>query len=261
MKHLKNMKYLKVILVPIFGIILTSSAALQAQTLSITASGDSMIRSDLPDNNYGTGTNFNGYIGTTNGTSDLRQVFAFDLSGLAGLGPDIQIDSVTMTLTQRGPDAGSTAATVDLSLYALTVGFTEGGVTWNTSEGSTAWTGGGALGNELSTPITASTQGVRGTELTFASSSAFISEVSTVVGSGGVLYLDVLANVGDLSERALINTYFREVEVNGEYVEGYLPTLTIGYSIVPEPSTYALLLGVICLLAVQRKRALSSKSA
>lgn len=104
---------------------------------------DSYIRSNVPTGNYGTETVLSlGELGTSGVTRN--GVFEFDVSSMASA-TDIVSANFTLFVINT---FGTTEKT--MTVARLDQDFTETTVTWNTSDGSTDWTGGaGASGNAV----------------------------------------------------------------------------------------------------------------
>ncbi len=223
------------------------AGSLSAATLTLGPTHDATIRSDQT----GVNTNTNLLLVGDAGTANLRSLLSFDLSN-----PDLvgaTINSVTLTLTlndgSENDGAGNESAggLLTINLNLLDSAFTESGVTWNTTNGSTAWTtAGGAFSTLLSSASGDLDVATTGSTFNFASSGDFVSAVTTSVGGTGILNLMVKLN----DETATNRNVFRFTSSEPNAVPaGYAPVLTIDYTaaVIPEPSAFAALGGLAAI--------------
>jgi RHS repeat-associated protein len=113
-----------------------------SQTDGTTANGngDTMLINTAPRVNYSTTTYFG--VGESNAAANTvyRSVFKFNLSAIPS---NAVITSAALSLWAINDYASNTRT---FSLYRLKQPWTEGGVTWNTTNGATAWQVAGAAG-------------------------------------------------------------------------------------------------------------------
>ncbi|WAC19940.1 DNRLRE domain-containing protein [Luteolibacter sp. SL250] len=208
--------------------------------------GGATVRSDDPS----TGTTgavtppTDTIIAGTTGTIVLHGFFEFDLSAIeaAAAGNPFTIDSVTLSLrTSSAAGSGATALNFQLSLLGNNLDFDESTVNWTNAPGGPGGVAGTLLSSESFVP-----NAVNQTR-TFGSTSAFQSAVA-----------DVLANDPDNTIRLFLQTEsgsgFARFLSDENATESNRPTLTVNYTVVPEPSTGIALAGGLTLLAGLRRR-------
>ena len=185
---------------------------LPSPSTTLTPTADTHIKDDSPTTNYGTEIQM--YCDTTDAL-----LVRFDLSSINN-GATIY-DAV---LTFR---ASTSLATVDLTAYKLATaneGWTEGGATWNTIDGSTSWAGsngGSTSGTDYdATPLGT---GERFTDLTGTLISIHLDTDTISTEAGGDL---------DLILRATDSLWVNAVDVT---TASYRPSLLIVYETVIEP--------------------------
>jgi len=224
-----------------------ASAALFRETVGYNTGG-STIRSDDPSTGV-TGPvtpPTSTIIAGSTGSIILHSLFEFDLSAIEteAAGNPFTIDSVSLTLrTSNTAGSGGTALNFNLSLLGDNLDFDESEVNWTNAPGAA----GGVAGTLLSTlnfvPGTANQTRIFGT------SSAFTAAVA-----------DVLANDPDNTIRLFLKT---ETETGSGFArflsdenetDTNRPTLTVNYTIIPEPSTGIALLGGLAMLTGLRRR-------
>lgn len=230
-----------------------SISSMQAATLTLNPTADSGIRSDQPTN---TGNSNIFIVGDTSNGARLRSLLSFDLNTPELIGATI--NSVTLTLTINDGSEGdggtdSAVGTVTLDLHQLDSAFSETTTNWNTSDGSTAWTAGGAYSTLLSSTTGDANAARAGDTYVFANSSALLNAATSVSGTST---LDLLLK---LSTENSTRNIFRFTSRNPNSVpSSYMPVLTIDYTAaaIPEPSAFALLggLAALGLVATRRRR-------
>jgi hypothetical protein len=249
--------------------LLASAALASAASISITTAdgtgADTHIRSDVggasPNNafNYGAATAM--LLGSNAGNSPtgaLNLLMRFDLAALQAAtgGSAITVNSVTLSFvtTSAGGSSGGLPFTVGLFDYGFA--FVEGTASGTAQAGSSTYnnpagggadtTAGGTAGTSLQSISVTTVAGA--TTWTFSTSSAFVSDLQgAYTGSGASTVNYLLKETGGLA------TDQNFIRVNsGEASTGLKPTLTIDYTVVPEPS--AALLGGLGLLALLRRR-------
>lgn len=232
-----------------------------AATLTLNPTADNHIRNGNsgPSLTQNYGGNIEMLAGTVGASDFARTLLAFDLSSPLLTGATI--NSVSLTFTTTTTDTGSTSATVGYSLYQLTQTFTEGSgtvaspstddSTWANRTTGTAWTTAGGTFNStvLSSYSTNPNTLAAGSTVTFGSTSNFTSVVSSSIGASyfGLL----LKQTTEGSVRELLRLASGENATSSNW-----PVLTIDYTAVPEPSTYAVLagLGALGWAAARRRR-------
>lgn len=246
------------------GLVSHASAATISITTADGLGADTHLRSDVAANlgfNYGSATSM--LLGSNAGNSPnglINLLLRFDLAGLqtAAGGQSVTINSVTLTLTTAtaGGSGGGLPFTVGIHDYAGN--FVEGTANGTAQSGSSTWndpmgngsdtTLGGTAGTQLQTlsitSVAASTTWV------FSSSSGLVSDLQgayTTSGASVVNYLLTETNTG--GDWNTDQTFIRVL--SGENASSR-PTLTIDYTVVPEPTTA--LLGSLSLLGMLRRR-------
>ena len=233
-----------------------------ARAASVFASSSIYVRNDtaLQTTNQNGDTDIEDLVGTNSG-GFLRSIYQFDVSQIAndvntiggGDWSNLTINSVTLTLYERR----SIAQSFTIGVYGYASNFAEASATWNDPDGNGIafdqpgagdTTAGGTLGNLLSSGLVNFTStGADNDSVTFASSSAFTAALLNAAQGDGSLEL-ILARTtspGDTQTRVIS---FSSDEQGG----ARRPTLTFGYTVVPEPAPT--LLGSLALLALLRRR-------
>ena len=245
-----------------------ASAVSHAATVSITTAdglgADTHIRNDIaagPTNNYGAATAM--LLGSNGGSpgQTINALMRFDLSALqsAAGGSAIVVNSVTLSFvtTTAGGSTGGLPFSIGLFDYGFS--FVEGtqngaGQTGASTYGDPAGggadaTAGGTKGTQLQTLSLTTIAGA--TTWTLATSSAFVADVQgAYAGTGTTTVNYLLSEIDTGTDWASDQTFIR---INsGEATSGLIPTLTVDYTVLPEPS--AVLLGGLGLLGLLRRR-------
>ncbi|EIP96432.1 PEP-CTERM putative exosortase interaction domain-containing protein [Opitutaceae bacterium TAV1] len=224
--------------------LLVGPANAEQPSLTVYVSTDGWIRSDQQT--------FAGAdrlaIGQVAGGADLRALLDFDFKDVS-LPTNAKFESATLSLyyvKDEGGSSGSLSLSVDV--HELKTSFT-GSATWLTSNGTDSWaTNGGDFdatvlaSKTVSASSTSSFQEFTGTGLD--------TLVETALENNSVVNLllkasDEMAN----TDRQLL-WFYSDSWLNGVSKA----KLTIYYSLVPEPSTYALVAGVLLMMFCFVKR-------
>lgn len=198
-------------------------------------SQDTYIRSDTPTATNGASPGLN--VGTLAGTgaNDMRSLLSFDLSLLP---VNAVINSITLTLVARTPDASSTNTTLALQLNAVTQSFVGSQASWQNASTGTTWTSaGGTMGSTLSTS-NISTQAASGTTLVFDTSTNFVSMAQSAYDNAQSLGLLIWAP----TQESNTDRAFVAFNSNETTTLSLRPLLTIDYTVVPEPGSIRLAL-------------------
>jgi len=257
------MKTLSLASLAALAILLTSSMMLvtEANAAVITLqdgvsptsgySGESstFIRSDNPTTNYNAYLDSTIITGNTASGADIRGLFSFDLSVLPS---GATINSVTFILTAVSNDSTSGASPLQLDILPLATAFTAGGATWNTYNGTNAWTtpGGDYSSSPLSTVMLTPNAIVAGNTATFASTTSFVSFVQGAYNSSTLAQF-ILKLDNETGTTRDIFFFGGDAAPNSSY----RPSLTINYTTVPEPSVTAMIgVGAMLVLLHRSKR-------
>jgi len=220
-----------------------------ADIITMSPFGDGYIRAGQTPNNV-TGNIF--LVGnTTINNDELRGFMQFDLSDPSLVGFPVQ--GVSLRLTIDDPDlsgGGSVDKLSTLNLWLITESFTESGATWTSRDGTNNWSTPG--GTFESPPIAFATVNaatvVSGDEITF-SGSAFDDAVSNAIG--GNLGLLLTLDSPNYSERTIFRFVSRTPEPFQEWKSDWTPELTV----IPEPSTFAMLaIAGVAAIGLLRRR-------
>lgn len=233
----------------------------QAAVVTIEASTDGFIRGSSASS----AGNFSGpdprsiLIGDT-GSGDSRYInslLKFNLNSLV-LPTNAVIDSVTLTFTAT-TNTGSVNANVSFDLYQSLRNFSTG-ATWNTYTSSAAWETPGGTGSldrssTLLSSITLNPSLIgAGAVITLDSSASLIALVDSLKGTANPLNLWFgLSPTSIDAERHILQV---GADNNSAYAG---PTLSINYTVIPEPSALCLALaagGVLILVQRRRKTGL-----
>jgi hypothetical protein len=239
----------------------------QGAPIVLTASQDTYVRSDTPNNAYGTDTTL--LVGGHNSVGPFNSFYKFSVD-LTGLQPGESIDSVSFTLTSVN-SAGS--GTVNINLYQLSpanadwkegvsgtvpTGTSDTGATYDNKAGqgasAVAWAGGNTNANfvagtdyvntVLGNYTGAANDGTGGQTFTFGNA-ALVSLLNSEIGNVADLNFVLLNQTG-----ANLNFLRIASSENGTYAA---PTLTV--NVIPEPGTLALVgLALGALLLFRRRK-------
>lgn len=229
----------------------------QAETLLINISSSNYIRSgnisgSQVDKVQGTGISQSALFGdieptTGNTNDDLRAIFSVDLNNPLLTGQTIT--NATLKLKISASDASS-SSTETIQLFQLTETFAETQATWNSRVSDTPWTTPGGTfnsGSPLATLTANPSAATLGDQINLSS----VSLASLVQNNiGGTLYFIVKLANEDNAARSI----FR-VGSDDNNTSAYRPQFELEYSAIPEPGTYAVLLGGMAgVLAFIRRR-------
>ncbi len=223
------------------SLLLFGTTALIAESITINANSYAWIRNDIKDTPQATANDFK--VGSTGGT-DLRGLLSFNLP--ATIPANAIISKVTLITTTNAPDSTTDTTELTFSLYGLTTPFTAGKVTWNNpnkDQPTVTWNGGDLTPSSLtSTKITVNAAANQTDGYSWTTSQLFESFVQAALASES-RQVNLLIKLDSLpAARRLINFRGTTYPTSG-------PRLLVEYSIspVPEPTTVALLCGVLAL--------------
>jgi hypothetical protein len=238
------------------GVTLLTTHAVHAASLSFQegvspsgsyTTGGVTIRSNVPTTNQDTVDQI--IVGSySNGTVLLRGLLEFDLTAIetAAGGSAFTIDSVSLVMhTDSESTSGSDPITFYLNLLGTNSVFDETTVTWDNAPTEA----GGTIGTSLSS-VEFTPTSTTNTDQTFASTGNFTTAVSEALAtSANTISLILSTNVtaGDAS------SFARFVSDEASSLADR-PELIVNYSLVPEPSSFALLLGGASLLVCFQRR-------
>ena len=204
------------------------------------------IRNDTPDTNIN--SNSQVIVGNVN-TIILRGLFEFDLSQIeaAAAGNAYTIDSVTLTVTTSSAGgSGGSANQFNLSILGSNSDFDESVVTWNNAPSAAGGTVGTFLTSATFNPTVVSTA------QTFANSTAFSSAAANALaGSDNTLRLIMTASIEN-------GGYLTRLNTNENGTPTARPTLTVNYTVVPEPVSGVLVGLGSALMCFSRRRKYSA---
>lgn len=257
---LHGLSYIPIRLVFLVAIAFLSGRS-QAATLTLqdgvngyTGGASTHIRSDNPT------TNYNGYsvpagsqlvLGDVS-TGNIRGLYSFDLSSLP---TNATINSVTVTLTIHASDGTSSGNTLQVDLLQLSRSFNESTATWNTYDGTNAWTtAGGDTGALLASTSATTKTAPAGTLLTFTSTALATSLQSAYDASSSFNFLAKLD-----AESLTRDIYF--LGGDNDPTLAYRPLLTIDYTVVPEPGTVTMLIfGLVVSVTITKRNRFQKRS-
>ncbi|MDR1281036.1 MAG: DNRLRE domain-containing protein [Opitutaceae bacterium] len=228
-------------------IIAASSTTASAASATATLSADTYVRHNQPA--YAFGNTDLLWIGHLNANSPFRTLLTFDLPVLP---ENAVITSVSLTLYQVKEDTSSSpGSSMTVDLYRTNTPFTEA----TTADGGATWTNtgnGGSLDSAVLSSATARVREASGTltglprTITWESSDLFVSVVRSA-WSAGDSSISFLLKETDESAASRLFLQFASKEYATQ--TGLAPALLVGYTVVPEPSTTAILLGLGALSA------------
>lgn len=245
------------------SLVLPGPAIGRADTISIQPVADTTLIEFAPDNNLGGGDFFN--AGTAGNGFRNRALMLFDPTELIPAGAVITSAQLSLFVV-RQPNTGLQNSTFSLRRVlqswaegaqipgedgpGIGVPASSGEATWNNRfSGGTLWAQpGGQAGVDFSTTISSMAfVGSLGDEIIFASGPVLIADVQ--------FWLDnPLSNFGWMlkTESEAVGKTARSF---ASRERGFGPTLTLSYTVVPEPGTFALAgLFLICFGAMMRRR-------
>ncbi|GEM_PF-1605327 len=260
----------KHLLLPTVAAAFALASSASADILSFTASQDTFVRLDGPNNAYGADTTL--LVGGHATVGPFNSFYKFEnlnLSALSGA----TINSVTLRLTSVN-SAG--AGTVNINLYQLSAANAD----WKEGTSGIVPTGtsdtGATFNNKSGQGASAVTWASGNTNANFVAGTDYVNTVlgnysgATNTGTGGESFnfgnaalKDLIASSigGSVSFNFLLRdqtggTNFLRI-ASSENTSYAGPQLIIDYVAIPEPSTFAALagLGVLGLAAARRRRA------
>jgi hypothetical protein len=239
-----NHKYLKSICLAGLSLTFASTAALAD---SISVSGDTFIRSDQTTTISSSSAQL--LVGSLETDANFRSILKFDLSAYAG----DTFENVSLDLFGAADDSGSADGSSTLSLYVLNVTPDTVNADWDGPTSVASWSNdaGGVLGTDFGPTLLSSTTAdagsfTLGTEITFGDSEAFESALNDAAGST-ISFIITSSSESVSGERSL----FRFASQDNT-TEAYRPSLN--FSVIPEPSSYALGAGLLALGAIATRR-------
>lgn len=255
---------------------LLSSPVAHAANLTTYASADSFIYQyiDWFNVNWGSGTSLSvGQNGVNPANLNYRTMQRFDVSALTG--NYSSIDSATITFRHTSKAKLAAGQTLTLNLFLLdntnaawvegidiaTTPTTTQGATWNNlsagDSGSTAWSGGAGIGNStasvgistlVDTVAITNDDAVIGGTVTFNLNAAALTQIdSWATGGSNAGFFLTSTEDQDVQNVAIF--------ASREHATDAGPTLSVDYTVIPEPSTAALLIGALAgSLALRRRQ-------
>lgn len=193
-------------------------------------------------------------IAGRNGGITLRSLFSFDISEILSITSQpasmIEIDSITLTLrTLSATASGNNTTAFSMNLFALPDTFGQTTVTWNNAPN----TAGGTVGNTLASAVGFGT-GVApsSTNHTWTGNATFRSFAEDALAGDGNLNFMLRGSNEATSEASA----FFENDLSATTASR--PSLTIEYTVIPEPSTGLMVVfGLIMMVVVRRRMRLA----
>ncbi len=219
-----------------------SSPGVRADLITLGTSKDASIFSESSNNN-GAGSLYAGVAGNIVGTR--RALLGFNIAGSIPAGSTINSVTLTITQTRHGPSAIAESLELRplLETWGEGVGTakgvgsapTAGAVTWNFRQfGSNAWsTSGGSYGPASGLALFGLSNF---TATTFSSQPGLVADVQNWLNNPGTSYGWILKYVNETTEFGA-----REIASKENAVAAWRPALTISYTAIPEPNSFALL--------------------
>jgi hypothetical protein len=253
-----------------------SSASAQLVT-SITASHDTYVRSDGPNSSYGTDSAL--LVGGHASVGPFNSFYKFEIPSLATLigiesGNAVTINSVTLRLTSIN-SAG--AGEVNINLYQLSAANSD----WKQGTSGIVPTGtsdtGATFNNKAGQGLSAVTWAGGNTNSNFVAGTDYVNTIlgnytgATNTAAGGqqfnlgntALTQLIQGSLGGQVDFVILNqtgansNFLRIASIeNGTYAA---PQLILDYTVIPEPSTYAAILGLGVLGVALLRRRLRAK--
>jgi len=223
------------------------SSHLQAVSTNLHPVADATLFEASPDNNLGDSGSFMAGLRPRGGRS--RGLLRFDLSG--SVPANATITSATLSLTVVKTPGGQANSNFELHKMLQSWGqegnksssgggspASPGEVTWNSRSSSlTSWTTpGGAPGTDFASAASAS-QFVAGDATYSFSSAALLSDVQNWYANGSQNFGWMLLSSAEGTSRSIRRFGSRESGATA-------PSLSIQYTVVPEPSSASLLLSL-----------------
>ncbi|MDG1071651.1 MAG: DNRLRE domain-containing protein [Akkermansiaceae bacterium] len=189
-------------------------------------------------------------IGTTagGGSAAIRGLLEFDISAIPATNV-IDLASLVLTTHSAGiNNVGVAAAITSFDVYSYGFNFDETTATWNDPAVGDS-SDGGTVGTFL-TSASIDVESAAGVTIAFGSSSAFTTAVGDALAGDGQLRLIIRNN-----DESTVGTHnFARFAAEDFATTGSRPELVIEHSMIPEPSSLALLgLGGLALLRRRRK--------
>jgi hypothetical protein len=245
-------------------VLLIGALSLRADVVALQPSADTTLFEVAPDNNLGGANFFN--AGTTATGFRNRALLLFDLGSVLPAGAVITEATLTLDIVRASREGGA-ASLFDLRRVlqpwgegmqvpdvfespGLGAPAVEGEATWNSRFApGTAWSlPGGQAGVDFSgqTSASALVQGV-GDAVFFESTPGLVSDVQAWLNQPAANFGWMFLTQDEDIERSAHSFASRE--------SGFGPTLTISFTVVPEPSTLALAgVALLCFLGTFRAR-------
>lgn len=235
------------------AILALAGPPLRAAVVAMHPIADTTLQEAFPNNNQGDGTSFQ--AGGRRQGGRARGLFLFDVPGNVPAGATI--NSVTLSLSVVGVPSGGVNSIFDLHSVLQSWGEGNGSdhggspggagqVTWNNRLGAgTAWT---SAGGSFS-PIVSGSRSISGLgSVSFSSTAQMVSDVQSWLNTPANNFGWELISESELSPTSIRRFASRDDVANS-------PTLSINFTPVPEPGTFAFWsLGGLSLWLVSRRR-------